>query len=512
MRLSLRVRVLLVLVLLNSALFALSLYALAPRADELRREYAGETLYALLRQIEPQIAPDSDLSVVPVLKWGLWQSFPGAMVLRASYARDASGEVRPLGAWVNPRGRFRRPADFEEGEVLGHIVSAIESRSTRIEEQGIAAPILDSSGAVWGGLWLPLKSAPPVNLVWTLLPWFLLSLLVLTLFTFTFLRRTVLDPLGQLVLGQRRVQAGDLSVQLAVPERNDELADLVRGFNAMTAGVQGFNERLAREVEIVAEKARIAEAAARTGQRLAAMGELTAGIAHEINNPLGGMLNATEALESGQLPPERRARYFKLLRMGLTRIQSTVGQLLRLTPRATPSAAPFQLCDAFLDALGLVQHRLDRSGTEVVFFADGVRLAREQALARWREQPALHGARGELAQALLNLLVNALDALEGARTPRPCIELELSLGEREQRVRVRDNGPGVPAELLERIANPFFTTKEVGQGSGLGLSIVSGVVSAHGGRMQLANHPQGGLEVRWQLPRASQADAPGERH
>jgi signal transduction histidine kinase len=500
MRLSLRVRVLLVLVLLNSALFALGLYALAPRADQLRREYAGETLYALLRQIEPQIAPNSDLSVVPVLKWGLWQSFPGAMVLRASYTRDARGEVRPLGAWVNPRGRYRRPADFEEGEVLGHIVAAIESRSTRIEEQGIAAPILDARGAVWGGLWLPLQSAPPVNLIGTLLPWFLLSLLVLTLFTFTFLRRAILDPLAQLVEGQQRVQAGDLSVQLEVPRRSDELSDLVRGFNSMTAGVQGFNERLALEVEIATEKARTAEAAARTQQRLAAMGELAAGIAHEINNPLGGMLNATEALEEGKLPPERRARYFELLRMGLTRIQATVGQLLRLTPRAGSPSAPFLLADALLDALGLVQHRLDRAGVELHFVAGGQVLEREQALVSWRALPALEGARGELTQALLNLLVNALDALESAGTRSALLELELAFDAKGHSVRVRDNGPGVPPELLERIADPFFTTKEVGQGSGLGLSIVSGVVSAHGGRLILSNHPLGGLEVRLHLP------------
>jgi signal transduction histidine kinase len=500
MRLSLRVRVLLVLVLLNSALFALGLYALAPRADQLRREYAGETLYALLRQIEPQIAPNSDLSVVPVLKWGLWQSFPGAMVLRASYSRDADGAVRPLGAWVNPRGRYRRPADFDEGEVLGHIVAAIESRSTRIEEQGIAAPILDARGAVWGGLWLPLKSAPPVNLIGTLLPWFLLSLLVLTLFTFTFLRRAILDPLGQLVEGQRRVQAGDLSVQLEVPRRSDELSDLVRGFNSMTSGVQGFNERLAREVEIATEKARTAESAARTQQRLAAMGELAAGIAHEINNPLGGMLNAAEALEQGTLPPERRARYFELLRMGLTRIQSTVGQLLRLTPRAGSSSAPFLLADALLDALGLVQHRLDRAGVELRLLADGAVLPREQAHARWRALPALEGARGELTQALLNLLVNALDALESSGTRSPLLELELSTVPEGLLVRVRDNGPGVPPQLLERIADPFFTTKEVGQGSGLGLSIVSGVISAHGGRLLLQNHAEGGLEVRLLIP------------
>lgn len=509
MRFSLRVRVLLVLVLLNSAMFALGLYALAPRADELRREYAGETLYALLRQIEPQIAPDSDLSVVPVLKWGLWQSFPGAMVLRASYSRDTRGEIVPLGAWVNPRGRYGRPADFEEGDVLARVVQAIETRSTRIEEQGIAAPILDSRGAVWGGLWLPLKSAPPVNLAWSLLPWFLLSLLVLTLFTFTFLRRALLDPLAQLVEGQKRVQQGDLGVQLPVPSREDELADLVRGFNAMTSGVQGFNERLAREVELATEKARVAEAAARTQQRLASMGELAAGIAHEINNPLGGMLNAAEALESGQLPAERRTRYFELLRMGLTRIQSTVGQLLRLTPRQGSGTAPFLLCDALLDAIGLVQHRLDRMGVELRWISAGRAVSREAALADWRRHPEFLGARGELAQALLNLMVNALDALESSRTAQPLLELELEFRADAHVVRVRDNGPGVEPALLERIVDPFFTTKEVGQGSGLGLSIVSGVVTAHGGRMRIANHPDGGLEVTWWLPAGARAQAQG---
>src|SRR5439155_14452704 len=119
----------------------------------------------------------------------------------------------------------------------------------------------------------------------SLFPWFLVSTLVLTLGTFWILRRYVLDPVGELARGSERLASGQLSARVPEPARLDELSDLIRRFNAMAATVQGFNERLAREVEVATEQVRRAEATAMTQRRLAATGELAAGVAHEINNP-----------------------------------------------------------------------------------------------------------------------------------------------------------------------------------------------------------------------------------
>src|SRR5262249_35837030 len=123
---------------------------------------------------------------------------------------------------------------------------------------------------------------------------------------------------------------------------------------------------LEREVARATEKARAAEAAAMTQRRLAATGELAAGVAHEINNPLGGLLNAAESLSRENLPEAKRAQYESLLRNGLERIQATVGRLLRLAPRqAKPQ--PVALVQPVIDAIALVQHRASEQRVALEF-------------------------------------------------------------------------------------------------------------------------------------------------
>ena len=499
MRLSLRVRVLLGLVLLNGVLFAGGLWFLSREAASAREEYAGQTIDALLHTFAPDITPQSELSVGPILSWSLWQSFADALVMRDSYEIDAAGRVQARGALVNPRGRFGRSALADPQPRLREIVRSIEKRHPTIGAGGIAVPMRDASGEIWGGLWVPLRGVEPGNLLLALLPWFLLSLSLLTLGAFFVLRRSVLDPLEELAGAARRVKSGDLAARVPERGRADEIGQLVHSFNEMTAEVQGFSARLSAEVERATEQARRAEAAALTQRRLAAMGELAAGIAHEINNPLGGMLNAVEALEGGKLPPERHKRYFELVHSGLERIRTTVGKLLRFTPRSA-SPALFAPAAAVEDAIELVQHRAAKQAVEIVRSCGVARARPEEVQARWRALPAVLGEQAELAQAVLNLLVNALDALEDARGTGGRIEIELEPRADELRLVVRDDGPGVPPEILPRLADLFFTTKEPGRGTGLGLSIVHNVIAAQGGRVFLSNLESGGFQVEILLP------------
>ncbi|MBK7643769.1 MAG: HAMP domain-containing histidine kinase [Planctomycetes bacterium] len=506
MSLSLRVRVLLLVMALNTALFGAGLWLLSRQAENARQEYAAQTIDALLRRLAANIAPQSELSVSPILAWSLWDGFDDALVMRASWERDEHGRIRPLGALLNPRGRWARAANYDVQPRLEEIVGAIEHRPLSLGTGGIAVPIPDNRGNVWGGLWLPLPGVAHASLVTQLLPFFGLSLLLLTLGVFFVLRRSVLDPLGELASAAGRVKGGDLATRLPEPARKDEIGQLIRSFNEMTSHVQGFNARLEQEVENATAQARRAEAAALTQRRLAAMGELAAGIAHEINNPLGGLLNAVESLERGKLPPEKHARYFELLRNGLERIQATVGRLLRFTPRAAP-VGPLSLARALEDALELVAHRARGLGVDLALVSAVPGEPREHVLARWHALPPLSGERGELAQAVLNLLVNALDALEDDGLPGGRIELSLEREGEELHLRVRDDGPGVAPENLSRIADLFFSTKEVGRGTGLGLSIVHKVVAAHGGRVFLSNASGGGFCVDLHLPLTGREDA-----
>jgi signal transduction histidine kinase len=342
---------------------------------------------------------------------------------------------------------------------------------------GRAVPIRVQQG-VWGGLWYRPRTSPVdyVAVLLGVLPWFVLSTLLLTGATYLALRRLVLDPVAQLAAGAARVRSGDFGVRLAVPTRRDELADLVRSFNEMTSTVESFNQRLSEEVQIATDKARAAEAAAMRERRLAAMGELAAGIAHEINNPLGGLQNAVEDLRKPELPAARRAQYLDLLGRGLARIGETVHRLRRFTPRESPLET-VDLLAVVQDALELVAHRARRLGVQLV-------------LAPGPAPALLSGWPNDVGQAVLNLLVNALDALEegGTRDPRgPRIELALTSASDGVHLTVRDNGPGVESEALQRVGDLFYTTKEVGRGTGLGLSLVHSAMKRHGGSLQLAS-------------------------
>jgi signal transduction histidine kinase len=154
-------------------------------------------------------------------------------------------------------------------------------------------------------------------------------------------------------------------------------------------------------VRVATEKARIVEAMAMRERRLAAMGELAAGIAHEINNPLGGLQNAVEELRRDELASERRRQYLELLARGLARIGETVNRLRRFTPREGPFE-PVDLAAVAHDALELVQHRARRLNVELVFRAD-------------ERVPAVPGVRNEIDQAVLNWSTRWTHSRTGAR-------------------------------------------------------------------------------------------------
>jgi signal transduction histidine kinase len=440
-------------------------------ASQRLEEHWTEDLVQTIRQT---IAPEG-LKVAAILRWPSWRLFADAVLVDSHLALAPSGGgIRASGIDLNPVGVGGRPARFDRPAVLGALYEVIHTGQPVRVADGRVVPIMGRRD-VWGGLWYRTKTRAVDYraVLLELLPWFALSTLLLTLATFLALRRIVLDPVEQLAEGARRMRGGDFAVRLPEPEGRDELAELVRAFNAMSHTVASFNERLSEEVRAATEKARAAEAAVMRERRLAAMGELAAGIAHEINNPLGGLQNAVEDLRKPELAPARRTQYLDLLARGLARIGETVQRLRRFTPREAPFAR-VDLAALVRDALELVQHRAARQGVQLAFEAELV--------------PTVPGLLSEIGPALLNLLVNALDALEegGTRDPRgKRIEVRLYASANHVRLTVRDNGPGVAAERLDRLTDLFYTTKEVGRGTGLGLSLVHSAMQRHGGELHL---------------------------
>ena len=506
---SLRLTVILFVALTNLFVFGVGLAWLTRSLSETRREQESAFTDLLVDWLQ-NLIDERGLQAAGILRWSQWSRFEDAVVVSLPVG-DPARQVGPQGVVLNPLGSRHRTPDFDWDQVLRGIrTSVAEDRSVDVNG-GTAVPVLGPRGAAWGGCWFDLRPTwTTASLVTQLLPWFVISTLLLTLATVFVLRRSVLEPVELLARGSRRIAAGDLTVRLPEPERRDEIAELVRGFNRMAGEVHGFGERLEHEVEAATDKARRAEAAAMTHRRLAATGELAAGIAHEINNPLGGMINAVEVLGRQGTDEDKRRRYLELLTHGLERIRIIVGRVLRLAPRAATTET-VDLAHPLGDAIGLMRHRLLQEGVELILVSRGVESSATEATALelLSGLPSVQGSAGELGQVALNLIANSLDALlsgtgkegeAGAAAGGGIIRVAIEPRGDELLWRFEDNGPGLEAEALSRAADAFFTTKEAGKGTGLGLAIVHNVVTAHGGRVELSSEAGSGFRVDIWLP------------
>jgi len=246
-------------------------------------------------------------------------------------------------------------------------------------------------------------------------------------------------------------------------------------------------ERLRAEEELRAKQSELVQAA-----KLAALGQMSAGVTHEINQPLSAIRayadNGVKLLELGR---EDEARSNLVEIAGLTdRLGRITGQLKQFTRKAADRPEAVSISRVVGDSLALMNARFREEGVipEWIFPAPDVHVLAEDV---------------RLQQVLINLFRNALDAMRDVETRR----LAISCGEDEGEVRlmVRDTGPGVPEDLRPRLFDPFFTTKPAGEGLGLGLSISEGIVRSFGGRLVAGNHPDGGAVFTIILKRAEEA-------
>lgn len=527
------------MILANLATFLVLLTATEYAARENRRvitaDYAdwlrGYTDW-LADQLDEIVDSSGGIKIAKALNWRGWRRFDDVLVAQSPepvMLGHSSGlpELTVPGVLLNPLGRARRQPGFNEQYALRMVVNAMKAGEPVSNRFGTAAPIGLPGKEPWGGVWfqpreIQINEFPRRQLI-------LLFVAAMTLFTgliLLLLQRKVLDPVEHLASVMRQLESADLKARAEVPEsRNDEIAELGLGFNDMARRLERHNRDLQDAVDEATARVKTVEAAAMTQRRLAATGELAAGVAHELNNPLGGLTNAVEALGRDNITPERRREYLSLVSSGLARMGETVGRLLRLAPRESLLEG-VDLARPLGDALGLVRHRaegmqvaLEVSGPASVDTPEGApRPAFDPAaLTPFDALPQIRGAANELGQALLNLLVNALDAIGEAKAEgRPCAgpgRIELSMEAASPgmvRVVCRDDGPGVDVDVMERAADAFFTTKEQGKGTGLGLAIVHNVVAAHRGRVLLESRPGMGFTVTLELPTGASDGEPGD--
>jgi two-component system NtrC family sensor kinase len=322
---------------------------------------------------------------------------------------------------------------------------------------------------------------------------------LVSLASLLFLWMLVHRRVRELAAGTERVARGELDYQLPVRSQ-DELGALAESFNRMTAEVSAARAELtgwARTLEArVEEKSRELEQAQamlfRT-EKMAALGKLAATVAHEVNNPLAGILTYTKlaekALEQAPLEELRQREVLERLRV-VERESRRCGDILRnlltFARQAPPRREPTDLNTLAGRALALVRHQLELQGIEL-----------EKRLVD--PPPALSCDPGQIQQVLLALLVNAAEAMP--RGGRLTVTTEFDAARDAARLRVRDTGSGIQPDVLPRIFEPFFTTKENAQRTGLGLAVAASIVEQHGGAIEVHSAPGAGTEFIVLLPR-----------
>ncbi len=223
--------------------------------------------------------------------------------------------------------------------------------------------------------------------------------------------------------------------------------------------------------------------------KMAALGELAAGVAHEINNPLTAVVGFAEILlHSPLLPPELRATAQSIYQGGVRATEIVRRMLAFVREQREPELREVDPVQVVENALLLVRQQIQRRGIDLVLqVQDPV--------------PSLWLAPGPFQQVLLNLINNARDAILEADSPEKRIEIRIRTEGNDLVLEILDTGPGLPPGQEDRIFDPFFTTKEPGKGTGLGLAITYRIVQDHGGTIEAENRPEGGALFRLRFPR-----------
>jgi two-component system NtrC family sensor kinase len=328
----------------------------------------------------------------------------------------------------------------------------------------------------------------------------------LALFVGVFVTR----PIRRLVQANAAVARMDLEHSIEISSSR-ELWSLSCSFNAM-------RDRLREAVGEINEAAQALEAkvAERTAQlqqaqrhllkadRLASLGQLAASVAHEINNPLSGVLNyaalMSRILKDDGVPrdrvPEFRG-YLDRVSEQTARAGRIVSDLLAFSRRSKPQRAPSDLNAIVRATAGLVSHKLKLLNVE-----PSLRL--DDAL------PLVPCDASQMQQVVLNLVMNAAEATRVRGSGHVAVATRRSAEGEAVVLEVSDDGEGIPKETLDRIFDPFFTTKDDGKGVGLGLAVVYGIVESHGGRIEVQSAPGQGTTFQVTLPLVTEANNPGE--
>ncbi len=317
---------------------------------------------------------------------------------------------------------------------------------------------------------------------------------ILIIYISYLLTKSITRPLGEMVEITQSIATGDLNREVLVSS-TDEIGKLGASFNIMVRSLRIMREELedwAKNLELKVkqrtEELKVMQEAVIQTERLASLGKMAAGIAHEINNPLGGILVLSSlALENLDKDDPNRPNLEEVVNQTI-RCRDIVKGLLQFSRQTEPKMSMVKISDLLEIILSLLEK-------QALFHNIDVDRKYHPNL------PFVMVDQAQFQQVFINILLNAVQAMNEIGT----LTLETDYNEDEKMVivNITDTGSGIPTEIINKIFDPFFTTKDVGQGTGLGLSIAYGIVTRHNGKMSVQSKINEGTTFTIQIPVAS---------
>ncbi len=299
----------------------------------------------------------------------------------------------------------------------------------------------------------------------------LVLMLVAALFGVVVARR-ITRPLEGLSNAVRKIAKGDFDVNVAIKSR-DEIGELSTSFNNMAGELKEREASLKNAQDALVQS-----------EKMAAVGTLSAGLAHEVKNPLSAVLGYAQLSKRKLDQPEALLKHLDTIESETRRCNEIIGNLMQFSRQEKGEHSQISVNEVVEKSMAIVDHQLSLKGVKI-----------ESDLAQ--NLPHVSGNANQLQQVLMNLMINAQQAIgDGGGT----VGLATLLKGRSVFITVSDTGPGIPDEVASKIFEPFFTTKPAGQGTGLGLSVTYGIIQDHGGDILVTRAESGGAKFVIKLP------------
>jgi C4-dicarboxylate-specific signal transduction histidine kinase len=303
--------------------------------------------------------------------------------------------------------------------------------------------------------------------------------------------------LGRLRTAVQRIADGDLSPPVRSPVPNQELEQLQDSFIIMAANLREAHEALDHQVEQerkVRETLQSLQRQVVRQERLAAVGVLVSGVAHELNNPLQAILGTVELLERDATLRRETLEEIAFIKTQSGRAREIIRNLSRFSSQQSGPPELVDLRDVVAEVVQLRRRDLDNSAISLDVDATPVR--------------SVYANFTEVEQVMLNFVINAQQSIEASGRARGRILIRVFDAGKKVRVEVLDDGPGVAPEDEPKLFQPFFTTKPVGKGTGLGLSVSYGIIESYGGAIGHRANEWGGATFFFELPGVDPASVP----